>query len=905
MTLKLAVTTSATGDLSELVLTRETYRVGRRPDNDLRIKETYVSGYHSELRRTDEGSYELVDLGSANGTFLNGDPVETPVGIKAGDFIHFGILEVGVEEHLESLRADTTPCRPDLHEASEDAKCLGERNMELSANVGRLQARLNRESTEKDQLREDLEAAREKSDRRLAEIESLQQLVASKDREVAELEREQARSESDSVQLLKRELFEAREQAVAAEAEAARAVKEKQSLSGSFERLKQQLDAAEAARREAGERESELRRDHGRLSAELEKVEAKNSELAARVKEEEATSLANQKLIAKLESHVRKIESDSLKREKEQADLFQGELDSLRSRLREEVKQRASLSKDLARESKGRQEARATIARLNDRIVELENELDSMRDLLRENEKTRSRLASDLAEKTTLASHHARLTRDLQKELAEAEARSQQSERDMLQKHRGQVDDLLDELRVERDRTTALVAELDNTRHGMSGAIRSARRYGEREKAEIVAAGNARLSETEEELTRAIHSREEIEKARTALEDDLDGREEQIERLSEEVEDLALRLRDENDLRDRILAELRTTREGFSHALHATRGHLERARSSHASETEARERAEKMLGDSQREIDRLKSRAAKDEARFADEVEDWRTRFDRLREENLALSAENGDLGKLRERIVEATSRKEIVESEFHSLKSELKTFRTRHEDLETRKDRLLAECREFEAAIAEAKREFGTLRERCVESQHREEKLAGVIDSAEKRIQSLKKLEREMEEAVERKRRENLVSRNGVFAGETGERPTRNGTASSEEFYRKLIGKLDLLDDLTKRYENTWRYPKVAAELVLLKTGFLDLLSDHSVRAFDLEPGTLLSAGERKMIKLVPLPANEATKVQGNGGPPGENGRASKVLATVRPGYVYRDGLKDIVIRKAEVTVA
>ena len=84
MTLKLVVTTNVNGDVFELPLTKARYRIGRRHDNDLRIKETYVSGYHSELARTAEGDYELQDAGSSNGTFLNGRRVEKPERISAG-----------------------------------------------------------------------------------------------------------------------------------------------------------------------------------------------------------------------------------------------------------------------------------------------------------------------------------------------------------------------------------------------------------------------------------------------------------------------------------------------------------------------------------------------------------------------------------------------------------------------------------------------------------------------------------------------------------------------------------------------------------------------------------------------------------------------------------------------------
>jgi ABC-type multidrug transport system ATPase subunit len=52
-------------------------RIGRAPDNDLVLDDDLlVSRHHAELRVLPAGKYELVDLGSSNGTFVNGRRVE-------------------------------------------------------------------------------------------------------------------------------------------------------------------------------------------------------------------------------------------------------------------------------------------------------------------------------------------------------------------------------------------------------------------------------------------------------------------------------------------------------------------------------------------------------------------------------------------------------------------------------------------------------------------------------------------------------------------------------------------------------------------------------------------------------------------------------------------------------------
>jgi hypothetical protein len=50
-------------------------RIGRSPDNDLILRDPATSGHHARLER--RGSqFFIVDLGSTNGTLVNGEPVQ-------------------------------------------------------------------------------------------------------------------------------------------------------------------------------------------------------------------------------------------------------------------------------------------------------------------------------------------------------------------------------------------------------------------------------------------------------------------------------------------------------------------------------------------------------------------------------------------------------------------------------------------------------------------------------------------------------------------------------------------------------------------------------------------------------------------------------------------------------------
>ncbi|MEU4731240.1 FHA domain-containing protein [Streptomyces sp. NPDC023588] len=69
---------------------RTVVRIGRAPDNDLVIDDLTVSRRHAELRALADGTYEIADLGSHNGTYLNGSRVERSAFLIEGDIVGIG-----------------------------------------------------------------------------------------------------------------------------------------------------------------------------------------------------------------------------------------------------------------------------------------------------------------------------------------------------------------------------------------------------------------------------------------------------------------------------------------------------------------------------------------------------------------------------------------------------------------------------------------------------------------------------------------------------------------------------------------------------------------------------------------------------------------------------------------------
>ncbi len=72
---------------------RPILRIGRNPlQVDRAVRDRRVSTCHLELRSTG-GEWRVADLGSTNGTYLNGRRVEEPVAIRNGDVLRFGDCE--------------------------------------------------------------------------------------------------------------------------------------------------------------------------------------------------------------------------------------------------------------------------------------------------------------------------------------------------------------------------------------------------------------------------------------------------------------------------------------------------------------------------------------------------------------------------------------------------------------------------------------------------------------------------------------------------------------------------------------------------------------------------------------------------------------------------------------------
>lgn len=70
----------------EVLIEKEEFLIGRAPDCDLRLLLAEISRHHCMLRVAPD-EVLLVDLGSSNGTYLNGQRVRSQATLRSGDEI--------------------------------------------------------------------------------------------------------------------------------------------------------------------------------------------------------------------------------------------------------------------------------------------------------------------------------------------------------------------------------------------------------------------------------------------------------------------------------------------------------------------------------------------------------------------------------------------------------------------------------------------------------------------------------------------------------------------------------------------------------------------------------------------------------------------------------------------------
>ncbi|HEX7666460.1 MAG TPA: FHA domain-containing protein [Polyangiaceae bacterium] len=89
------------GKRTTVALTRETYTIGRKEGNTIRLTERNVSRDHAKLAKAGQNgssTYALEDLSSYNGVYVNGIRVANPQGLTHGDLIQIGDYRILIQD---------------------------------------------------------------------------------------------------------------------------------------------------------------------------------------------------------------------------------------------------------------------------------------------------------------------------------------------------------------------------------------------------------------------------------------------------------------------------------------------------------------------------------------------------------------------------------------------------------------------------------------------------------------------------------------------------------------------------------------------------------------------------------------------------------------------------------------
>ena len=115
------VTTEGPLKGTSLVIDDDDKVIGRRDSSDLVVADPHVSLAHARVKRR-QGAILIEDLGSTNGTFVNGEQLTTSRALRHGDVVNFGSVETRFEDRGSQLAREDSTEAMELAQAIEEAE---------------------------------------------------------------------------------------------------------------------------------------------------------------------------------------------------------------------------------------------------------------------------------------------------------------------------------------------------------------------------------------------------------------------------------------------------------------------------------------------------------------------------------------------------------------------------------------------------------------------------------------------------------------------------------------------------------------------------------------------------------------------------------------------------------------
>lgn len=80
---------------------KNTFKLGRGPNNDIVLPYSWISRKHTLVQRESGDIFQIIDLGSSNGTYLNNKKIHAPAILNNGDLITLGKTTIKFVQFLE------------------------------------------------------------------------------------------------------------------------------------------------------------------------------------------------------------------------------------------------------------------------------------------------------------------------------------------------------------------------------------------------------------------------------------------------------------------------------------------------------------------------------------------------------------------------------------------------------------------------------------------------------------------------------------------------------------------------------------------------------------------------------------------------------------------------------------